>query len=157
MRWPLGPIRQALTARVWLRHSLNVPIFLEVIHRMQRKKYERISRRITVLTLFHQMARLAGQIYFGRVIELFTLVFDGFQKTQSHHCLSTVPYCYLGVEPETDTGFLTTFRHQTGLLPADLEERDGMWAWQVCVRCVCTCGRALTSHRWAACSWSRTR
>ncbi|XP_043798917.1 uncharacterized protein LOC122718174 [Apis laboriosa] len=91
---------------------------------MQQKKYERISRRITVLTLFHQ-------IYFGRVIKLFTLVFDGFQKTQSHHCLSTVPYCYLGVEPETDTGFLTTFRHQTGLLPADLEERDGMWAWQV--------------------------
>lgn len=80
MRWPLGPIRQALTARVWLRHSLNVPIFLEVIHRMQRKKYERISRRITVLTLFHQMARLAGQIYFVSCDRAFHACFRRFSK-----------------------------------------------------------------------------
>ena len=62
----------------------------------------------------------------------FHACFRRFSKgTASPTGLSTVSYCYLGVEPETDTGFLTIFRHQTGLVPADLEERDGMWAWQV--------------------------
>ncbi|KAK1119969.1 hypothetical protein K0M31_012698, partial [Melipona bicolor] len=36
------------------------------------------------------------------------------------------------IEPETDTNLLTTSRHQEGLVPADPEEQNGMWAQQVC-------------------------
>lgn len=54
----------------------------------------------------------------------FHAYFRRFSKGTVSPCVSvnSVPYCYLGVEPETDTGFLTTFRHQTGLLPAESSE-----------------------------------
>lgn len=101
---------------------------------MQPNKYEeRIRRGITVLTLFGPNSRpnllWSGDQVFHACFRRFSTLFKG--RSLWPTGLSTVSYCYLGVEPETDTGFLTTFRHQTGLVPADLEEQNGMWAWQV--------------------------
>lgn len=101
---------------------------------MQPNKYEeRIRRGITVLTLFGPNSRpnllWSGDQAFHACFRRFSTLFKG--RSLWPTGLSTVSYWYLEVEPETDTGFLTTFRHQTGLVPADLEERDGMWAWQV--------------------------